>query len=186
MNILGIVGSPRINGNTSKMVSYLLEGAKKSGHTTRIIYLNELDFQGCQGCYGCSRSYTCVLKDDLVDVYDAINLADEIILGSPIYMWQISGQLKMFIDRLLPYYMKHSNNEPIDKKVVFAFSQEDRDAMVNMEYIKLMEQSIERIGFKFKDTFVAGGNVKPDDIDKKTELLLKLKSYYHMYGSIMC
>lgn len=45
--------------------------------------------------------------------------------------------------------------------------------------------SIERIGFNFKDTFIAGGNVKLDDIDRKTELLLKLKSYYYKEGALM-
>lgn len=185
MNILGIIASPRKNGCTSRMVNYLIESAKRAGHTTQIIHINELDYKGCQGCYACSNSYKCILKDDLQKVYQAIDHADEIILASPIYMWQISGQLKLLIDRLLPYYMQFTKSKAINKTVVFAFTQEDKDAMANIDYIKLMETSIERIGFTFKDTFIAGGNVELDDIENKSELVLKMKSYYYQSSEIL-
>lgn len=178
MKVLGLVGSPRVNGCTSKMVHYLIDSAKAAGHDTEIIYLNKLNYRDCQGCYGCSNTFKCILNDDLDQVYDAVDDSDEIIIGSPIYMWESSGLVKNMVDRFLPYYMAHNKSEGFDKKVVFAYTQEDTDARSNETYIKSMEVIIERVGFTFKDTFVAGGNYGLDDIEDKTELIQTMKNYY--------
>jgi multimeric flavodoxin WrbA len=178
MKILGLVASPRKNGSTSKMVNYILEGADSSGSETEIIYLNDLKYRDCQGCYGCNNSFRCVLKDDLTRVYDAINKADEIVIGSPVYMWEGTGLFKNFIDRLLPYYnMKHKQGN-VNKKVTFAYSQGSEDVKENEVYFKLMEVVIERLGFISKGTLISPNNFDRGDINKNIKLVNELKSYY--------
>ncbi len=102
-NILGIVGSPRKNGNTDILVDNVLLGVDKENFITDKIYLADLNFKGCIGCEGCCKTNKCVIKDDMQAVYDKIDSADAIVLGSPTYFYNVSALTKMFMDRLYAY-----------------------------------------------------------------------------------
>ena len=102
MKILAINGSGRGKGNTRT----LLEAMKRDlpdEVVFEIIDLSRMSFRGCIGCEGCSTSNRCVLKDDMVPVYDTIDSADALVLGSPTYFYNITANMKAFIDRLYPY-----------------------------------------------------------------------------------
>jgi multimeric flavodoxin WrbA len=103
MKVIGIVGSPRKNGNPETLVRAVLEGAKEKGHETEIFLLGEMSYQGCQACMYCKTHVRCKLEDDLTPVMDALEKADAVILGAPIYMMQYSGQFKLFEDRLYQF-----------------------------------------------------------------------------------
>ena len=64
-----------------------------------------MEFQGCQGCGGCkTKSQTCILEDDLTPVLQAVRDADLLVLASPVYFGDLSGQLKCFFDRTYSYF----------------------------------------------------------------------------------
>jgi multimeric flavodoxin WrbA len=103
MKIIGIIASPHKEGNTAWTVNKILEGAKEQGAETQSWYFSDLDLQPCRGCLGChngERDRGCVINDDMQKLYAALAQADALVLGSPIYMGQMSAQAKIFTDRL--------------------------------------------------------------------------------------
>jgi multimeric flavodoxin WrbA len=105
MKIAAIVGSPRKNGQSAQLVNAILDGAKKSGAEVAIHYLGEKTILPCTGCYSCKETKECIIKnDDMMDIYEDMETADAYVFASPVYFKQVSGQFKVFIDRIFPYY----------------------------------------------------------------------------------
>lgn len=101
MKILAINGSPRtVRSNTRKLVQFVLNGAAEGGAETEIIDLCDLCVTPCMACEACSLDGTCVYDDDLPFLVDRMKEADGIILASPVYIDNVSGQMKVFFDRL--------------------------------------------------------------------------------------
>lgn len=99
MKVIGFVGSPRQGGNTDVLVTQALRGALSEGAEVEICYLAKLDISPCQACEECRSIKHCQLDDDMQNVYELLLSADAIILGTPIYFWGPSAQLKAFLDR---------------------------------------------------------------------------------------
>jgi multimeric flavodoxin WrbA len=105
MQILAFNGSPRPKGNTSAIIHSMLEGARSRGADTEEIRLHDLDFKGCLGCFGCRNNPGfCSAKDDLSLYLEAIKTCAGVVVGCPIYMYRISGQMKLFVDRIYSLY----------------------------------------------------------------------------------
>ncbi len=99
MNILCILGSPRKNGNSETLARTATSDLEQCGHTVEFIRLNPMNISPCQGCGGCNSTGACVIKDDMGALYDKVDQADQLILTTPIYFYNLSGQMKCFIDR---------------------------------------------------------------------------------------
>ena len=123
MNVLGFVGSARKSGNTSRLVQDVLAGADSEGADTKLYQLSELSMQGCQGCLYCREHGNCLIDDDLQPIYDELRAAEALVIGSPIYIHQLSGQTKLLLDRLYP--LTDQNHKPRfgEKKLVMAYTQ---------------------------------------------------------------
>ena len=107
--VIGIAGSPRKNGNSTTLMKAALAAAEAAGAETSIVYLNELTFRGCQGCDPCTPDLTCRVTDELTAVLKAVGEADGWVLAAPIYYDGVSGQMKLFFDRL-----RHLTNDAGD------------------------------------------------------------------------
>ncbi len=100
MKVLTILGSPRSNGFSSTIARRFNEVAEAGGAEVSTHELQKLDYSGCTACFGCKRkAEACTLDDGLTPVLDAMHDADIIVLASPVYFHDITGQLKLFIDR---------------------------------------------------------------------------------------
>lgn len=101
MNILVLNGSPRAQGDTAKMVKAFRSAAENAGHAVTVFPVCRMDVRGCLACEYChgKGQGTCVQKDDMQAIYDALRETDMLVLASPIYYHNISGQLKCVIDR---------------------------------------------------------------------------------------
>lgn len=99
MLVLGIAGSPRLNGNTSHAVQRALDVIAGEGLETEFITLADKSIGFCTGCWACRATHACVIDDDMARIYAAMRRCDGLILGSPVYMGMVSGQLKAFMDR---------------------------------------------------------------------------------------
>ena len=101
MKILAIHGSPRtIRSTTRRLAGLVLEGAAEAGVETEMIDLADYPVIPCTACEACSLNGICVNYDDVPSLLGRIQEADGIILGSPVYIDNISGQMKVFFDRL--------------------------------------------------------------------------------------
>ncbi len=104
--IVIIDGGPRRNMNTSQLLQKLAEGARSVGADieVKIFRLYNLDYKGCMSCMSCKlkgrASNVCRFKDALTPVLEEIAGADGLVLGSPIYFGEVTGQMRAFLERL--------------------------------------------------------------------------------------
>ena len=98
--MLGIVGSPRQGGNTDILVDEILSGAREAGAQVEKIMLGELAIAPCQACYACRKGGGCVQRDDMEDLLAKMKSSSVWVLGTPVYWWGPSAQLKAFVEWL--------------------------------------------------------------------------------------
>jgi putative NADPH-quinone reductase len=112
--VIGILGSPLTDGNTAKLLEKALQGAAAAGCSTETILVNNLDFQPCMEMMFCKEHDTCIMDDDMQQVYGKIRDADSIIIATPVMTMGIPGRLKSFIDRFQVFFMaKYGRNQPL-------------------------------------------------------------------------
>lgn len=164
IKIIGFIASPHKEGNTAWIVNKILEGAKEQGAETQSWYFSNLDIKPCQGCLGCHKNDQdrgCVIHDDMQKLYVEIEQADAIVLGSPIYMGQMSAQAKIFVDRLFavisPRFSPHYKERAVKKKLVLAFNQGNPDSSLFQTYIDYTKHVFELLEFDVKEVPVVGG-----------------------------
>ncbi|MDX9714054.1 MAG: flavodoxin family protein [Dissulfurispiraceae bacterium] len=104
MKVIALNGSPRTGGNTDLLLMEAVRAARDAGAETEIFNLNSMAIKPCQDCGFCTKSGRCIIKDDMYDLYDAIRRADRIILGSPIFFFNLSAQAKTMIDRCQSFW----------------------------------------------------------------------------------
>lgn len=98
MKILGIHGSPHLQGSTAYALRHALRLAEAAGAETEFIALAEKQIHPCDGCWHC-RSGECIHDDDMTAIRAALKTCDGLILASPVYMGLVTGQMKTFMDR---------------------------------------------------------------------------------------
>ena len=100
MNVLILMGSPRLQGNTAELCKPFMEELKANGTEVRYVTLADKDIKPCRGCYACQEvagEYGCVQKDQM-PVADML-WADLIVLATPIYAWYCAAPMKNVLDR---------------------------------------------------------------------------------------
>jgi multimeric flavodoxin WrbA len=114
MKVIAFNGSPRKTWNTATLLSRALEGAATQGAETELLHLYELSFKGCVSCFSCKtrggKSYgKCAVKDELTPILEKIGEADGIILGSPVYLGTVTGEMRSFMERLIFPYLTYTD-----------------------------------------------------------------------------
>ncbi len=100
--VLAINGSPRKEGNTSILIRYILQELENEGIGTETIQLGGKKIHGCTSCMKCfeNRDRKCAMDDDLVNTcIEKMCSADGILLGSPVYFFDLTPEMKALIDR---------------------------------------------------------------------------------------
>jgi multimeric flavodoxin WrbA len=103
MKAVLVNGSPRKNGNTYYMLSVVAKELEARGIRTELIQAGDRNIHGCTACEACRNSKTprCAYDDDIVNKsLEAIDKADALVLGSPVYFGGLTAQMKAFIDRV--------------------------------------------------------------------------------------
>lgn len=149
MKVIAINGSARKGWNTHTMLQNALDGAAAKGAETEMVNLYDLDYKGCIGCLGCKRKGgnvgRCAIKDGLAPVFDSIHECDALILGSPIYIGEVTGEMRAFYERLTFQYISY------DKERTLHFKKRIRTAFVFTT--NCPESFYEQVGYtaKFKE-----------------------------------
>jgi multimeric flavodoxin WrbA len=149
MNIIAINGSPRKGWNTHLLLEKALEGARSKGAETELVNLYDLNFKGCVSCFECKRKGgksegRCALRDDLRPVLQKIAACDGLILGSPIYLSEVTASMRALIERLTFQYI------PYSKKRATFFEGRIHSAFIYT--MNVPETALDEIGYtaKFK------------------------------------
>ena len=106
MKAIFINGSPRKKWNTHKLLLEAERGAKEMGSETELIHLFDLKYSDCRSCFACKvrgnkTNGVCAVRDDLRPVLEKAAEADSIVIGSPIYYANLTGEMLSFINRFL-------------------------------------------------------------------------------------
>ena len=107
MKILGILGSPRIGGNSDILLDQALAGAKDAGAEVEKIILCQKKISGCLSCEKCNETGICAIKDDMPEIHKKILEADGIIHSVPVYFWSMTAQMKAYLDRWCAFFDGH-------------------------------------------------------------------------------
>lgn len=98
-NILVISTSLRANSNSDALADAFLRGAADAGHHAEKISLRGRNIQFCRGCMACQKLGRCVISDDAAEISQKMHDADVIAFATPIYYYEMSGQMKTLLDR---------------------------------------------------------------------------------------
>lgn len=98
-NVLVISTSLRANSNSDALADAFLRGAADAGHHAEKISLRGRNIQFCRGCMACQKLGRCVISDDAAEISQKMHDADVIAFATPIYYYEMSGQMKTLLDR---------------------------------------------------------------------------------------
>ncbi|MDR0491363.1 MAG: flavodoxin family protein [Oscillospiraceae bacterium] len=149
MRVIAVNGSARKGWNTHTLLQKALDGAASKGATTEMVNLYDLDYKGCLGCLGCKRKGgeigRCAVKDALRPIFDSIEECDAFILGSPIYIGEVTGEMRSFYERLTFQYVSY------DKERIMQFGKRIKTAFIFTT--NCPENFYEEVGYtvKFKE-----------------------------------
>lgn len=102
--VVAIIGTPHEGlGNTTQMIEMLRPTLEAQGVDLELIQLGQHHIEYCRGCAHCLEKGRCWLPDDHAKIMKKVLAADGLILGSPVYFFHVTAQMKTFIDRTLPY-----------------------------------------------------------------------------------
>jgi len=178
MKVIAINGSPRKKWNTATMLEKALEGAASEGAETEIIHLYDLNFKGCTSCFACKlkdgKSYgRCAMNDELTHVLAKLKDADAVILGSPIYLGNSTGEMRSFMERFIYPYLVYSahpislfpGNIPVGYIYTLGATEEYLDAFGFRKVMELNEGVSTRI-FGYSESLYSTDTYQFDDYSK--------------------
>lgn len=120
MDIVAIMGSPRKRHNTDIVLDEMIRGAEDNGHRVVKHYISDLEVHPCRGCGVCMQAKDCVFTDDGFTVTHEIADAEGLIVSTPIYFGQMTGDLKVLLDRM--YGITHNPLISLSGKVALIFT----------------------------------------------------------------
>lgn len=156
--VIAINGSPRKSGNTATLLQKALEGACSNEAQIEIIHLYDLSYKGCVSCFSCKRKNSkylgiCTMKDELTPVLYKIMNCNTLILGSPIYFSDVTGEMRSFLFMNLSYEKLSSDGRggsnfkgQIDTGFIFTMNVNQEQATF-LRYNRIFEglQSLQRL-----------------------------------------
>lgn len=106
VDLVALYGSPRRQGNTSRLLQEAVQGAREAGAGVQEFVLRDLKISPCLELYHCKKEGECSIKDDFQMVRDAILKSKGLMLASPIFFYSVTAQTKAFMDRFQSLWVK--------------------------------------------------------------------------------
>ena len=171
MRIAAFVGSPRAEGVTDALVREILTGAEEAGADTALFHIGLLHISGCHACLKCMEKGACVLDDDMQPLFKEIRDADCLILGTPIYFFYMTAQMKAFTDRLFSIIDRGIKSRIGRKKAIFTVTQGAEGKDTFKDQIRSMIEAWSFAGIDVEDTIQACGFENSEQVTRDTELM---------------
>lgn len=102
--VLVITTSLRANSNSDLLAEAFVNGAKEAGNQVDIVSLKDKTIAFCKGCLACLKTGACVIKDDAIEITNKMHDAEVIVFATPIYYYEMAGQMKTLLDRANSLY----------------------------------------------------------------------------------
>lgn len=161
--VIVVTSSPRKGGNSEMLANKFAEGARSAGNQVVQIAVRDLGLQFCTGCMYCQSHDKCVLNDGMNALYSEFETADVLAFATPVYYYSVSGQLKTFLDRLNPLYVRKNKFKEV---YLLATSADDNEKAMD-GCVSDLAGWIECFdGVKLKDVLRGTGVSDKGDIEK--------------------
>ena len=178
MKITCVKGSPRVNGNSSRLADYFLKDFEDPENEIEIFNLNQLNYRGCQGCRKClTDAEKCIINDDLQEVLEAVRESDILVLASSVYYGELTSQTKGFIDRTysfnVPDFVTNPNPSRLEsgKSLVMILAQGHPDENMFKDIFTRYNYFFEKKGFSKNYLIRACGVLNKGDIGSRKDVL---------------
>jgi multimeric flavodoxin WrbA len=170
--VLGIVGSPRQGGNTDILVDEILRGAREAGAEVEKVMLGDLAIAACQACYACRESGKCVQTDDMEDLFAKMEASSVWVLGTPVYWWGPTAQLKAFVDRWFARGQDPFCKDTFEgRRVILAIPMGDTDAATGRHVVGMFTDALAYVKAELFATVLAPGAYEAGDVADNAEVL---------------
>ena len=170
-NVLGIVGSPRKNGNTFALVASILEGAEAAGAQAELVFLKDLHIKECDGCHVCWTGKECSKDDDMNALYPRIVNSDVIVFGTPVYWYGPTALMKGLIDRLVYFNCPENHAKIKGKSALLAVSFEEQDPDAASLLVQFFDRCFQYLEMNLAGKILVPGITKRGEVSKKPECL---------------
>ena len=168
--VLIISTSLRGGSNSDILARECEKGAKEAGHEVEYISLKGKEIKYCIGCLACQTKGVCVLKDDVAYIMEKVKDAEVIVYATPIYYYEMAGQMKTLLDRLNPLY---SSDYAFRDIYMIATAAEDEDSAFEKAYSGL-KGWVDCFGkAKLKGLVTGGGIAGPNDAGNHKDTMQK-------------
>jgi multimeric flavodoxin WrbA len=168
-------GSPRMDGNTATLLNLIAKGARDQGAEVHFYTLFKMKFMACQSCFACRTCDDCVINDELHAALQKVKTADAVVVGSPIYMMQVTGPVKNLYDRFFPLTDVQYQPRFGTKKMVAVYSQGMEDPGLFESYFEYVAATFAWFGFDLVETILCTGGNDPEAAERDAGL--KIRAY---------
>lgn len=178
-----VMGSPHLGGNVASAVNAVISGAEQAGITAEKYELPKLNIQNCIGCRKCvENGGQCVLKDDMAAVFEAVKTADIVLIASPIYICQVNGYTKTFLDRLYPLTDERHRPRFGTRKLVMLYTYGAPIPFLFRRYMKQTGKDLKAMGLRLHKTMILQGCNTIDKTAQDTKRLNRLRKLGQSLG----
>lgn len=182
MKIIAILGSPHINGNCASALESVLRGARDNGHECITYKLSKLNIMNCLGCRKCvDNGGVCVLNDDFTEIYENIKTADTVIISSPIYINQVNGYTKTFLDRCYPLTDEHHKPRFGKRDLILLCTYGVPIPFIFSRYINSTAKSLKAMGLIKRKNIIIHGCTTLNKVKNDDQLQAKLIKFGKKY-----
>lgn len=175
MKIVAILGSPHTHGNGSFALNTFLAAAQKKGAEYVKYELCKLNIKNCLGCRKCIENHgVCVIKDDFTKIFEQIKSADLVIISSPIYINQINGYTKTFLDRCYPLTDEKHTPRFGKRKLIMLWTYGVPIPFIFSKYIKNTGKSLKAMGLIIQKNIIIHGCTTITKVENDEKLQKKI------------
>lgn len=168
-------GSPRMDGNTATLLNLIAKGAREHGGEVHFYTLFKMKFMACQSCFSCRMGEDCVINDEVHAALQKVKTADAVVVGSPIYMMQMTGPVKNLYDRFFPLTDTEWRPRFGTKKMVTVYTQGMQDPHLFESYFEYTAAMFPWFGFELVENIICTNANDPETADRDAEM--KIRAY---------
>jgi multimeric flavodoxin WrbA len=152
--ILGIIGSPRRDGNTKVLVDTVLQAAREAGALAESVVLSEMEIEPCTACDVCRDTGRCIIEDEMHGLLEKMEASDVWVLGTPVYWWGPTAQFKAFLDR---WYGAGEVVSFRGKEAILVIPLGDSNARTARHTVGMLEDALAYVGVRVLAKVLAPG-----------------------------
>lgn len=176
---LAIIGSPKKNGNTDKLVDIMSKNLFEYGIDVEKYHIDPLNLNTCTGCAACTKTDKCIIEDEMGGVISKMHSYDGYIFASPSYNYNLTASMKAFLDRTMVLNHYNANGwfkSDVQGKKAFIVGNcggpEKKHMGFTVESIKVAIEDLEIVVLDRIEYY----NAKNDDIDLNRDFQNKIKT----------